>query len=315
MELVKRYWNRWKASRPGRTLARYSDRGGNVLCGGMAYTALFSLFAALTIGYSAFSAVLGGDAELQEEVVAQVDEWAPGLLDTGSGGVIAPEDLLLSSALSLTSVIAVLVLLWSATGFMGALRIAVRTMFDLPDDGPNVVVARLLQLVGFLLLLVGVLVGAAVGLAVSTAAPWFMDLIGLGGASRVVVRVLGILAGVAVDAAVVAGVVRYVAGVKVPRHQLLMVALTVGLATGLLRWAGSSVIAESASRNALLAGFAVLVSVLILVNLVARVLLLACAWVAESDAALARAAELELAGARETLEEAGSASPPSRPDA
>ncbi|GAB3161497.1 YihY/virulence factor BrkB family protein [Myceligenerans halotolerans] len=283
MRGVKKLWGRWQESRPGRTLARYSERGGSVLCGGMAYTALFSLFAALTIGYTAFSAVLGGDEDLQAEVLAQVDQWVPGLIDTGSGGVIEPEDLLLTSAFSLTSVIAVVVLLWSATGFMGALRVAVRSMFDLSDDGPNAVVARLLQLGGFLLLLAGVLVAAAVGVAVSTAAPWLLDLIGLGGASRAVVQVLGLVAGVVVDAAVVAGVIRYVAGVRIPRRELVTAALAVGVTTGLLRWAGSSVIVASASRNALLAGFAVLVSVLILVNLVARVLLLACAWAAEAN--------------------------------
>ncbi|MBE1877096.1 YihY/virulence factor BrkB family protein [Myceligenerans sp. TRM 65318] len=253
----------------------------------MAYTSLFSLFAALTIGYTTFSAVLGRDAELQDAVLDQVDQWVPGLIDTGSGGMIQPDDLMLANAFNLTSVVAAVVLLWSATRFMGALRVAVRSMFDLPDDGPNVVVARLLQLVGFLLLLAGVLVAAAVGVVVSTAAPWLLDLIGLGGASRAVVQVLGIVAGVVVDAAVVAGVIRYVAGVRIPRRELVTAALAVGVATGLLRWAGSSLVVELASRNALLAGFAVLAAVLILVNLVARALLLSCAWAAEANGARA----------------------------
>ncbi|MBL0884997.1 YihY/virulence factor BrkB family protein [Myceligenerans indicum] len=290
MRDLRQLWQWWQGSRPGRALARYSERGGNVLCGGMAYTALFSLFAGLTIGYTAFSAVLGGDAQLREEVLSQVDRWIPGLIDTGSGGAIKPEQLLLTSGFNVTSVIAVVVLLWSATGFMGALRVAVRSMFDLSDDGPNVVVARLLQLAGFVLLLAGVLVAAAFGVAVSTAAPWLLDQIGLGGASRVVVQALGILVGVVVDAMVVAGVIRYVAGVRIPRRELLAAAGVVGVTTGVLRWAGSSIILESASRNALLAGFAVLVGVLILVNLVARVLLLSCAWAAEAGGRHAGAA-------------------------
>lgn len=249
----------------------------------MAYTTLFSLFAALTIGFTVFSAVLGSDAALRDEALDQVDMWVPGLIDTGSGGSIDPEELVLSSGVSWTSVIAVIVLLWTATTFMGALRVAVRSMFDLPDDGPNIVVARLLQLAGYVLLLAGVLVAAGVGVAVSTAAPWLLDQVGLGGASRVVVRTLGYLVGVVVDAAVVAGVVRYVAGVRIAWRQLATIAVTVGATTGLLRWVGSSVVVESAGRNALLAGFATLVSVLVMVNLVARVLLLTCAWVAEGN--------------------------------
>lgn len=283
MDRFKQLWQRWKASRAGRALDRYTERGGNVLCGGMAYTTLFSLFAALTIGFTAFSTVLGGDPTLRDEALAQVDTWVPGLIDSGSGGVIDPEQLVLTKAFSWTSVTAVVVLLWTATSFIGALRVAVRTMFDLPDEGPNFLVKRLLQLVGYVLLLAGVLVAAVVGLVVSTAAPWLLDQVGMGGASRYVVRTLGLLAGVVVDAAVVAGVVRYVAGVRIPWRELLTVAVTVGLATGLLRWAGSSLIVESAGRNALLAGFATLVSVLLLVNIVARVLLLACAWAAERN--------------------------------
>lgn len=285
MERVKELWRRWQASRGGRALKRYSDRGGSVLCGGMAYTALFSLFAALTIGFTVFSTVLGGNAALRDEALAQVEQWVPGLIDTGSGGLITPEQLVLSGGLSLTSVVAVVVLLWSATGVMGALRVAVRSMFDLPDDDINPVVARLLQLAGFVLLLAGMLVAAAVGVAVGAAAPWLLDTIGLGGASRVAVRGLGLLVGVVVDALVVAGVVRWVAGVRVPRRELLTIALVVGATTGLLRWAGSSLVMGSAAQNALLAGFAVLVSVLVLVNVVARVLLLACAWAAEANGA------------------------------
>ncbi|GAA1853085.1 YihY/virulence factor BrkB family protein [Myceligenerans crystallogenes] len=283
MEKLKELWRRWQRSRGGRALQRYSDRGGSVLCGGMAYTALFSLFAALTIGFTVFSGVLGRDAELSEQALAQVEEWVPGLVDTGSGGLVRPEQLMLSGGFSLTSVVAVLVLLWSATAVMGALRVSVRTMFDLPVDRTSPVVEKLLQLAGFVLLLAGVLVAAATGVLVSTAAPWVLDQFGMAGASRVVVRVLGLVASVVVDAVVVALVIRFVAGVRLPARELYVAAAVVGVTTGLLRWAGSSLVVGSAAQNALLAGFAVLVSVLVLVNVVARVLLLASAWAAEAN--------------------------------
>src|SRR4051794_30466215 len=59
----------WKHSRAGRALARFGARGGGLLTGGIAYAALFSVFAGLTIGYTVFMAVLGGNEELRDKIL------------------------------------------------------------------------------------------------------------------------------------------------------------------------------------------------------------------------------------------------------
>jgi membrane protein len=275
-------WARWEATRPGRALTRFNTVNGAVLSGGMAYAALFSLFAALAIGYTVFIRVLGGDNDLRVAVLAQVDDWVPGLVDTGHGGVLTPSDLVLSTGLSWTSVVAVVVLLWSATGFMGALRSSVRAMFGLTESVGNPVTERLRQLLGFVLLGAGVLVAAAASVAASAAVPWVLESLGLdGGAVSVAVRAGGMLVTLALDVAVVAAVVRYVGGVHVPLRDLLLGALAVGVVSGALRYLGTEVIAGAANRNALLASFAVVVTVLVLVNILARVLLLVSAWMAD----------------------------------
>lgn len=285
IELGKTAWARWEASRAGRTLARYDLANGSVLCGGMAYAALFSLFAALTIGYTLFIRVLGGNNELRNAVLTQVDTWIPGLVDTGSGGVLSPTDLVLSTGLSWTSVVATAVLLWSATNFMGALRSSVRAMFGVTENGGNPVTERLRQLLGFVLLGVGVLVTAAASVAVSAAVPWTLESLGLqGSAVSFGVRAGGALVTLALDAAVVAAVVRYVGGMHVPLRDLLAGSLAVGVVAGVLRYLGTEIITTAAARNALLASFAVVVTVLVLVNLLARILLLTTAWMSQSDA-------------------------------
>ena len=281
IELGKEAWARWEATRAGRTLARYDEANGSVLCGGMAYAALFSLFAALTIGYTLFVRVLGGNAELREAVLAQVDTWIPGLVDTGDGGVLSQSDLVLSTGLSWTSVVAAVVLLWSATNFMGALRTSVRVMFGAAENGGNPVTERLRQLLGFVLLGVGVLVTAAASVAVSAAVPWTLEQVGLREGVGWAVRGIGLLLAVLLDAAVVAAVIRYVGGVRPERHDLALGALAVGVVAGALRLLGTELIAGTAARNTLLASFAVVVTVLVLVNVLARVLLLATAWMSD----------------------------------
>lgn len=294
IELGKAAWARWQATRVARALAQYDLGNGSVLAGGMAYAALFSLFAALAIGYTLFVRVLGGNAELRVAVLTQVDTWIPGLVDTGSGGVLTPSDLVLSTGLSWTSVVATAVLLWSATNFMGALRTSVRAMFGVTENGSNPVTERLRQLLGFVLLGVGILVTAAASVAVAAAVPWILESFGLEG--QVVsfgVRAGGALVTLALDAAVVAAVVRYVGGMHVPLRDLLAGSLAVGVLAGALRYLGTEVITTAAARNALLASFAVVVTVLVLVNLLARVLLLTTAWMSQSQALIEAATRPE----------------------
>lgn len=279
IELGTALWARWQATRPARALERFTTANGPVLSGGMAYAALFSLFAALAIGWTILVRVLGGDAALRDAVLTEVDTWLPGLVDTGGGGVLAPSDLVLSTGLSWTSVVAALVLLWSATGFMGALRSSVRAMFGETDGAGNLVTERLRQLLGFVLLGVGVLVTAASSVAVAAAVPWVLESLGLdGGVVSFAVRAGGALVTLLLDAAVVAAVVRWVGGVRPARRDLVGGALVVGVLAGGLRYLGTELVTEAASRNALLASFAVVVTILVLVNLLARVLLLTCAW-------------------------------------
>ena len=272
----------WKDSRAGRATYRYLYARGALLCGGIAYSALFSLFAGLTIGYTIFVRVLGGREELMDAVFDEINELVPGLIDTGDGGVLQPSDLLLDGGLSVTSVVAGFVLLFSAISFMTHLRGAVRTMFGVSDVGQNAVLARVRALAGFVLLAVMILVSAAAGLVVTTLGNQVLGALGLSGGPAIAVTVAGLVVSVLLDAVVVALVVVLLAGVTVRRRRdLLLGCLTAGVAFGLLRYLGSTFVASSASRNALLASFAVIVTLLLLVNFVARVLLIVSAWMAD----------------------------------
>lgn len=228
-----------------RAVKWYLARRGNLLCGGIAYSALFSLGAALTIGVSVFSATLGNRPELEEQVFAEIDAWVPGLLkedpeDPHDPGLVAADALVAETAWSWTTVVAAVVFLWTAISVMGALRHSVRSMFDAPVVGVNFALSKVWQLVGFLLLGV-MLVTAAAASIVSQAVNreiirWFGDTMVLGW-----VLSLGTFAvGVVLDAVLVYLIVRVVARVR-PRRtvDLVIGALVAGLATSALRWAGA----------------------------------------------------------------------------
>ncbi|MBD7949163.1 MULTISPECIES: YihY/virulence factor BrkB family protein [Oerskovia] len=273
----------WNTTRPARALAQYGVQRGALLCGGMAYSALFSLFAGLTIFYTAFMAFLGNREELRDEIFAQIDKAIPGLIDTGDGssGIISPDQLILDRGFDLSSIIAVFVLLFSAISFMAALRTSTRAMFSLTNVGQNPVLSKLRELGGFAVLGISVVISAAATVVVqSLGATIFGD----GVLAAVLVPVGGILVGLVFDAIVVLLIVRFVAGVRPPRKDLYIGAMTAAAAFGVLRYLGTSIIVGSSSRNALLGSFATFVTILLLANFVTRILLMVAAWIADPPA-------------------------------
>ena len=94
-------------------------------------------------------------------------------------------------------------------------------------------------------------------------------------------RVLGVAVALVMDAVLFVLIVRALANVHPPRRDMVGGALIAAVGVGAVRLAGTSVVAGSADRNALLASFTVLVTLLVWINLLARIVLLAAAWTAD----------------------------------
>ncbi|MBT0992779.1 YihY/virulence factor BrkB family protein [Cellulomonas sp. DKR-3] len=272
----------WQRTRPARANARFGARGGGVLTGGIAYATLFSVFAALTFAWTVFMAVLGGNKELRQQVLDAIDEALPGLVDNGSNdGVISPDDLQLSAGLTVAGIIAVVVLLLSALAATGALRTGVRAMFaDEAGGGDNAVLGKLRQLAGLAGFAFAILLSVLLTTGATAAAQWVLQGLDWGGVATVAVQAVGILVALVVDLGVFVLVVRVLAGESPPTRDLLWGALIAAVGIGVVRYLGTSVVAGSISKNPALAPFAVIVTLLLWVNLIARIMLLASAWVA-----------------------------------
>lgn len=274
----------WAHSRPGRTFQRYGATRGALLCGGIAYSALFSIFAALAIVFTIFSRVLGGNSELEDQVIEQVNEFVPGLISVpGSSGMISMDDLILEGALWPTLVSGA-ILLWTAISFMTALRRGVRAQFGLSEVGQSFVASKIWSLIGFVGLGIGIVLSTSVSIIAVQLGEWLtQDLLSLGSAGSFFVTAGGLLASLVIDTILVVGIVVVVAGARPPARDLWIGSLVAGAAFGILRTLGTSVVAGGASKNPLLGSVVVVVTLLLLVNFVSRVLLLVAAWVANPD--------------------------------
>lgn len=277
----------WKQTRVARSLARYGNANGALLAGGIAYSALFSIFAGLAIAFTAFMAVLGGNGELREAVLEAIDDALPGVIDMGDGqgGILTPEQLVVSTGLSITSIIAVVVLLNSAMSVMSSLRTAIRAMFGIVAVGENAVLARVRDLGAFVVLAVAVLTTSALGIAVGAAGAAVTDWIGLGESpvAAALTRIAGHVLALGVDFLVVLFLIRVLAGARAPRRDLLGGALVMAAVAGVMRFAGTALVG-SVSDNPLLAGFAAIATLLLWVNFVVRVLLMIAAWTSNPPA-------------------------------
>ncbi|MDR1151417.1 MAG: YihY/virulence factor BrkB family protein, partial [Bifidobacteriaceae bacterium] len=262
-------------------MARYGEKQGGLLAGGIAYSALFSLAATLTISFSVLAAVAGGNVELRTAVVDAVNGWLPGLLDDGrTAGIVSVEQVVRSNVVSWVGIVGAVVLVFSALGLMGAVRSGVRAMFGLDHAGENAILGTLAALGGFALVGATVLASAVIGIVTSTASRWVGTQFGLRDAEGMVAWI-GAGASFLLDAAMIMVLFRWVAGARPRARDLVLGSCGAALAVGVVRHLGTRVVAHS-TANAVLAGFASLATLLVWINLIARIMLYAAAWTAAS---------------------------------
>lgn len=274
---------RLKASHAYRSWQRYNDSRGNVLAGGVAYLGFFSLIPALVLGFTVFGFVLRGQPDLFARVVSYVSGTLPGILRDSAhpDGILDASRPPTPNALSITGAVSLVILLLSGLGWVDALRQGVRAMFDEPKLKANAVVVKVRDVGVLATLGVAVLLSAVLSFVVSAAATWALGLVNAADSTvgHVLLRGLGTLAVLAADFALMVIVLRLMSGIDLPRADLAQGALVGAVGLGVLKLA-SGLLLASASRKPLLAGFAVVIGLLVLMNLISRIMLLSAAWAA-----------------------------------
>ncbi|MGB3414619.1 MAG: YihY/virulence factor BrkB family protein [Microbacteriaceae bacterium] len=285
-KLIDRLIARWQESLIGRVLQRFNDSHGAVLASGMSFSAVFSVFAALWIGIGVFGFLLTGNPELWDTIMALLNSWIPGLIDLGNGGAIDPGTLRPSiSALSWTGAIALLALLFTALGWLEATRSSLYAVMGLPESKRNVVVVKVTDIglmlgFGIIILLTGVS-----AIAAGSAASWLSDLTHFGEQHEMfstgVIQIAGFSVNFVFNIVVLLMLFRVLARVKLRVREYWLQLLCGAIALTIMQALGS-ILLGGASRNPLLATFAILVGLLLWFNLVSRLILLIAAWIAVS---------------------------------
>lgn len=268
------------ALRPVRVFLDYGAHRGPLLASGLSNQAIFAVFAALWVTFSIFGIVLAGNVELQDALFSLLSTAVPGLIDTGDGGAIDPTDLVNTTVLGWTGAIALVGLLFTALGWLASARDAVRVLGDLPAPRTNFLLLKLKDFglaIGFGALL---LVSAALSVLSTQALEAALDWLGIRDSASTTIgaRVLAITLMFALDAVVLGALYRVLAGVHIPFRFLVQGALIGAAALGVLKILGTALLG-GATNNPLLAGFAVIIGLLIWFTLICQVILIAACWV------------------------------------
>jgi membrane protein len=183
------------------------------------------------------------------------------------------------------------------------MRRAVRAMFADDDLLGNGMLGKARELGGLAGFALAFVLSAILTIAVTSATQWVLGALGWGGVTAVALTVVGILTAFVVDAGVFVLIVTVLAAQHPPRKDLLLGALLAGVGLGVVRQLGTAVVAGSVNKNPLFASVIVLVTLLVWINLLARIVLLVSAWTAnppfvdkKKAAADAAAAEAAAAG-------------------
>jgi len=269
---------RWK---PMRVIRRYGDRRGPLLAAGLSFQAVFAVFAAIWVAFSVAGLALGANHQLRDALFDLIGNAVPGLIDRGSGGAISEKALLSTPALSWTGAIALVGTLSTAIGWLGSARGAIRDLAGLASPATNPVLLKLKDLGLALAFGAALLVSAALSVFSTAAMNATLALLHVDEHALPAIltaRLLGLALMFGLDACVLAGFYRIVAGVAIPRGPLWQGALLGALALGVLQVLGTSLLG-GATKNPLLASFAVIIGLMIWFNLVCQVILIAAAWV------------------------------------
>ncbi|HLP23538.1 MAG TPA: YihY/virulence factor BrkB family protein [Microbacteriaceae bacterium] len=280
--MASRVWH----SLPARVWRRVIDSNGLLLSAGVSYQALFATFAAVYIGLVTVGSWFVADESRLGPLVDTLNTTVPGLI--GDGGAISRDQLIALTQqrvaeLGLSGVLALGVLLWTASAWITTSRLAIRAVLGLPESDSSLVWTRIRDVIAALafgaMFVAGAVVTTASTRLFGALLGWLgvTDDLGLGG---LVTQALGLGVVFVIDTVVLAVMFRRLSGAELGVRDVAGGVLLGGATLTGLQVVGSNVIVGGIP-NPLLASFVVLVTLLLWFRLAAIVTLTAAAWIAE----------------------------------
>ncbi|GAA4348238.1 YihY/virulence factor BrkB family protein [Microbacterium rhizosphaerae] len=270
---------------PVRVWRNFLQHDGFILAAGVSYQSLFAGFAALYVVFAIAGLWLGDSVSAANELIRIINNYFPGLI--AEDGVIKPHQVqeIVSAntgTLTITGVIALGTLVWTAISAISYARRAVRGVFGIPPDRRNYFWLKSLDLVAALVFGAGLFLGTVLVTFGTWALQFTFDLIGLSNSSKaslLTVRLVTVLALLIVNILLMAGLFRFLTGTQLTWRRIMPGAVLGASATTVLQL-GFGLFLSFTPSNPLVATFAVAIVLLLWFRLIGIVLLVAASWIA-----------------------------------
>jgi len=271
---------------PVRVWRHFLQNNGFLLSAGVSYQALFAIFAAIYVAFAVTGLWLGGNPDAVNAMIALINSYIPGLI-SDSGGIATPsevQDIAASTTgvLSVTGLIALGAVIWTAIGWVTYARRGVRDIFAIPPDRRSYVLLKARDLIAALIFGIALIIGAILSTISAWALTWVASLVGFDPSVGMVdpsLRMASAVVSFALNSAALAALFRFLTGTSLRWRVVWPGALLGGAALTILQL-GAGLLLSYTPSNPLLATFAIFVGLLLWFKISGIIMLVAAAWIA-----------------------------------
>jgi membrane protein len=270
---------------PVRVWRHFLQHNGFLLAAGVSYQALFAIFAAIYLAFAIAGLWLGGSTEAVDGMIDIINSYIPNLIQD-EGGVFTPQQVQEIAAsttglLSITGLIALGTVIWTAIGWVTFSRRATRDIFGLPPDRRSYVILKARDLLAALIFGASLIAGSLLSSASAVAKSWILSLLGWGSAldGLTSIRIGTVLVSFALLSGALAAMVRFLTGTSLHWSTIWPGALLGGGAMTILQF-GAGFLLSYTPTNPLLATFAIFIGLLLWFRVNGVVMLVASSWIA-----------------------------------
>lgn len=271
---------------PVRVWRHFLQHNGFLLAAGVSYQALFAIFAAIYLAFAIAGLWLGGSTDAVDGMIDIINSYIPNLIQD-QGGVVTPQQVREIAAsttglLSVTGLIALGTVIWTAIGWVTFSRRATRDIFGLPPDRRSYVLLKARDLLAALLFGIALIAGSLLSSASAAALSWILSMLGwdsLGNGVNLGIRIGTVLVSFVLLTSALAAMVRFLTGTSLEWTVIWPGALLGGGAMTVLQY-GAGFLLSYTPSNPLLATFAIFIGLLLWFRINGVVMLVASSWIA-----------------------------------
>ena len=271
---------------PVRVWRHFLQHNGFLLAAGVSYQALFAIFAAIYLAFAIAGLWLGGSEEAVNGLIDMINSYIPNLI-LPEGGVVTPEQVQEIAAnttgvLSITGLIALGTVIWTAIGWVTFSRRATRDIFGLPPDRRSYVLLKARDLLAAVIFGVALIIGSVLSSASAGVLSWVLAQLGWESGSNGVnlsIHVGTVLVSFVLMSAALAAMVRFLTGTSLHWRIIWPGALLGGGAMTVLQF-GAGFLLSYTPSNPLLATFAIFIGMLLWFRINGIIILVSTAWIA-----------------------------------